>query len=376
MIIKLTEQQLNNILASSKPFVNETLGKTYKGDLYNALGKEWQPNRVHNSFFEKVEQLGFKHILTKSEYDGEYTESVRKYKTTLENYNKTRRQLQSLLNFYGYSIISEEEGVSDENGQEMKWLTFEANYNEDFDYSNNPIFYHAAPTQSVNKILRQGLVPKDRNKLGLSRPNRVYLLRNYDDHYFRELSRKEGQFIGKDWDYTVLKIDLSGMENNVHLYQDPYSENGKAFYTSDNIPSSCITVPMQRKQVILKNREFVMNTLNRLYPFLNVEASTSNPSILSVKGTYENPSTSIVSQFGFQIQVENDDTANDIVCQLIGKKIRQFPSGRTTIKPIGKNEFNGLIVRGKDELTLLFKNFIGSEMKQKRATKQSKKETI
>lgn len=366
MIIKLTEQQLHYILNSPKSFVNETLGKTYRGDLYSALGKEWIPNRTHNSFFEKVEQLGYKHILTASEYDGNYTESVRKYKTTLANYNNTKQQLQSLLNFYGYSIIQQDGGVSSETGEDMKWLTFETNYDEEFDYANDPIFYHAAPTSSVNKILQQGLVPKDRNKLGLSRPNRIYLLRTYDDNYFRNLNRKEGQFSGGDWDYTVLKIDLSGMKGKIHLYQDPYSDDGKAFYTADNIPPSCITVPTQVKQTLLNDRETVAKIIESLYPFLEVIKSDFRPDTITVKGTYENPSTMITTLFDFTVIVNHNDNNNSFECFLKGYKKRIFPSKRVTIKSVSNNQYNYETFYGDKELAKFLKSFIGTEMKQKK----------
>lgn len=335
------------------------------GDLNNALGKEWKPNRKHNSFCTRVEdELGYQHIMTKSEYDGNYTESTKKYKTTVANYEKTKKQLQSMLNFYGYSIIQDCDGIDDYTGEPMKYFTFEVNYNDEIDYSKDPVFYHAAPTQSVNKILKQGLVPKDRKKLDLSRPNRVYLLRTYDDSYFQGLSRKEGQFVGTDWDYTVLKVDLSGMQGKVHLYKDPYSDEGKAFYTSDNIPPSCLSVPTQKKQVLMNNREKVSKLLTSTYSFLKVENSSNFPDILYISGSYDNPSTAIVTQFNFSITVSTADCY-----RLQGKKTRYFPSKRITIKPIGSNEHSWKDIWEETELMKFLKSFIGAEMKQKKAAK-------
>lgn len=235
-MIEITESQIARL-------VMETLNRTYQGRLYMKLGKAWSPKVKENSFFNKVEDLGYKHRLTAAEYDGDFTDAFRTYYTKCENYERTKDELEHLMNLYGYSIINRKTFYSYEDDCEMCLFTFEANYNGEplGDYGND-VYYHACPKRSLSKILRQGLVPKDRGKLNLDRPSRIYLLSWYDETYFRNLNKKDGEFVGKDWDYAVLKVDLTGMKDRIRLYQDPYSMQGMAYYTADIIPPQCLSV--------------------------------------------------------------------------------------------------------------------------------------
>lgn len=187
-----------------------------------------------NTITDKMEELGFCRLPSK-----DYSFITMKFGIDKSKFEKIQKQFNSILNFYNYKCICK---------TYMFWrdviiVTLEAVYGDKIDIDvSDRIFYHATPSKNVEKILRQGLVPKDRGRLGLNRPNRIYLSLYIDKILLRALSNDS------QCNYSVLKIDLRNMPD-ITIYKDPYcEENG--YYCTDNIPPKCISIVPEQKETL------------------------------------------------------------------------------------------------------------------------------
>ena len=187
-----------------------------------------------NTITDKMEELGFYRLPSK-----DYSFITMKFGIDKSKFEKIQKQFNSILNFYNYKCICK---------TYMFWrdviiVTLEAVYGDKIEIDvSDRIFYHATPSKNVEKILRQGLVPKDRGRLGLNRPDRIYLSLHIDKFLLRELGND------RQCNYTVLKIDLRNMPD-ITIYQDPYcGENG--YYCTDNIPPTCISIVPEQKETL------------------------------------------------------------------------------------------------------------------------------
>lgn len=206
-------------------------------------------NKGTKDFFHCIEQLGFNHLMTNREYDGEYEIYFRWYEITIDKYSDdVKGKLQSLLNFFGFKVIKQVKSESRFSNKPTPCyrFCFEAVYGDE--EVKNDIYLHATPTRKVKKILKYGLIPRDGKKLGYDRPDRIYLSKLYDTTLFSML-------FDKDEDYTVLKIDLSKSDNDVRLYRDPLVDDEIAVYTPDTIPPQCISIPRQCHKEDKENRD-------------------------------------------------------------------------------------------------------------------------
>jgi hypothetical protein len=229
MKIVLSEKKLHNLIVNA---INETISTSYSGILGYELNKRRGSNEksmnTDNNFTAKLKELGFQHVMTQEEYDGDFDmnhthERIRKEDFTPD----VQRKLKQLLNFYNYRINKKLEG-----GDSILFY-FETNYGDIYD-GNQTIFYHACPSNVVNKILKQGLVPKDKMKNGDVRGERIYLSTKYDKYLFGMLGNN---------DYTVLTVDISKSNYPIKLYYDGQASN--AVYTFDCISPQCISIGRQ-----------------------------------------------------------------------------------------------------------------------------------
>lgn len=136
----------------------------------------------------------------------------------------------SLINNLGYFIA--------DKGWEtklMKKITIEGKYYEEPVTNIPKIMYHTTATPNVPKIMRQGLSPKTRSKREYH-PERVYLTPQLK---FAEWFKNAFKSFGKHQEFTILKIDTTGLD--LKVYVDPQSI-WEGYYTLDNIPPSHITV--------------------------------------------------------------------------------------------------------------------------------------
>ena len=105
--------------------------------------------------------------------------------------------------------------------------------------------YHAAPSIYVQKILKNGLVPRHRNTLFFY-PSRVYCMRgnNLSSEQIGIIKNVQAQrgtnTLHDDNRYTILIIDVSEIPDNVKFFVDPNAKN--AILTHNNIPPRAISV--------------------------------------------------------------------------------------------------------------------------------------
>ena len=231
--------------------VDETLTKSYTGPLGNEFG-EYQHTK-DNSFWDKIEELGFKHKLTASEYDGKWNWKLRFYTINKQSLTPdVMQKLQRYLNFYNFVIIKKEEY------ENVYKFCFEAKYGTEVTCAD--VYYHATPTEKVNKIMKVGLTPRDEGKRGEFRTPRIYLSPYYNDGLFSSLYAEPGSF-GSDRDYTVLKIDLSNINPKPHVYRDEFASEQNCVYTYDNISPQCLSIPPQKKKL----REEEINRVTNIF---------------------------------------------------------------------------------------------------------------
>ena len=121
--------------------------------------------------------------------------------------------------------------------------------------------YHLTHTNKVNKILKNGLVPKTNNKKFLY-PDRIYCFLHEPDvddclilmkqFYNEELKKaKQKNITVYNGTYTLLKIDTE-LVKNIDFSYDPNAID--CVYTYDNIPPQAITIERVIEQEYIKNK--------------------------------------------------------------------------------------------------------------------------
>jgi hypothetical protein len=97
--------------------------------------------------------------------------------------------------------------------------------------------YHICPTKLVDKILKQGLHPKDYGRIS-NHPERVYLFlkKPFD---WKEVANTFKE--SRDDNYSLLKIDTSKLYNKMKFYFDSLTmTDNPAIYTNETIPPQYI----------------------------------------------------------------------------------------------------------------------------------------
>lgn len=149
-------------------------------------------------------------------------------------------------------------------------LVFEPHFSKDISKEirdKYKILYHATPAIYVNKILKNGLVPKSKNTLFFY-PSRVYCMRgnNLSDERIKLLKNVQTQRGIKTHhdnnEYTILSISVSKIPQNVKFYADPMAPH--AIFTHDNIPPQAISIQGKLKESQLRRiiRESIKKVLN------------------------------------------------------------------------------------------------------------------
>lgn len=210
------------------------------------------------------------------------------YNNTSEKIQQINKVVFNLLGWFGANMIviipPKDHRIENENEAEFVYKTFDEDYNEKFnvtklttlvekypnllveirmepkydylvDYNELPKkLYHVTLKDKVEKILKQGLIPKSDNKL-TSHPERIYFVINklgaenlIIDHNFNK----------KDLVYSLLEIDLDDLKSHqkesdhnkkkivpfkemgVEFYKDPNFYLG--YYTLNSIPPKFINV--------------------------------------------------------------------------------------------------------------------------------------
>jgi hypothetical protein len=99
--------------------------------------------------------------------------------------------------------------------------------------------YHLTPTRNVDKILKNGLIPKSRSKKSYH-PERIYLTKSSEDLTILFKGFYEKTKI-KEW--TILKINTHILEY-LQIYKDPNFKE-KGYYTLNTLPPFCLSIYKQ-----------------------------------------------------------------------------------------------------------------------------------
>ena len=159
------------------------------------------------------------------------------------------KNLFQLINNLGYFIsyyinLDTKEYISDnniliQNIIKLNKILFAFNKKFDIeDESNNKFYYHVTSKTYINKILKNGLIPKSKN-INAFYSDRIYLTNNINTAK-DFIKQKRNLYIHNNTyfidinNWIIIKIDISKM-NKIKIMKDPYY-NINGFYTLDNIP--------------------------------------------------------------------------------------------------------------------------------------------
>ena len=120
-------------------------------------------------------------------------------------------------------------------------LIFRAKFNAEYKPKSVPAFlYHICPTRVVDRILRQGLTPRNNGRIA-SHPERVYLFIERNNDW--EDIASQFRISGNDEPYSYLRVDTREINPQIHFYYDSNVMQGNpAIYTLEPIPPTTIKV--------------------------------------------------------------------------------------------------------------------------------------
>lgn len=127
-----------------------------------------------------------------------------------------------------------------ENTKSIVNLIFEAKYDVQLDELNIPnILYHIAPLKYKPKILKIGLVPKSKEKIGKHK-DRIYLSLNMDGIHQLVNSDK---FYPNETEFVVYSVDMKKylIRQSIKVFEDPMFL-GFAVYIYENIPPQYLII--------------------------------------------------------------------------------------------------------------------------------------
>lgn len=124
--------------------------------------------------------------------------------------------------------------LSNKNVQNIK-ITYEAKYDDGIlknTHSIPNVLYHLTPDDNIDKIKKNGLIPKSKNRKS-NYPGRIYLFESIaESNFLLRLLKLNDKINNKIRTYSLIKLDLSGISSIV-IHTDPNYPIG--FYTYDNI---------------------------------------------------------------------------------------------------------------------------------------------
>lgn len=152
-----------------------------------------------------------------------------------------RRIIERGMDLYGYYLSD----VTDKG--EYIVMQFEPKFqnNANEEVRKNKYLFHVTPSFNVDKIKAKGLCPRSKNQSTYF-PDRVYFLSGMIGDFFvgdmaKALKAQDSRPYN-DGRYTVLRIDVENLPENIDFMKDTATEGGIAFWTYNNIPPQCIEV--------------------------------------------------------------------------------------------------------------------------------------
>jgi len=287
-------------------------------------------NREGLSLMDRMENLGFVRCATNAGFDG----GRLIYRIPLEKWtDKLEKQLQTILNFYGYFLSSKSNGIYLSDKYPCVYVTIETIYGRQEETLDT--YYHAASAKKVPKILRQGLVPKSSDPMRKNAPSRIYLCKELDETLFDAVR-------GGD-DYKIFKINLSAIKNKIKVYTDNLADMNSV-YTYDYIPPQCLSIiekpSDKRKEDISKIAQLINDKICSNINNLKIINTTN------LVGSFENENkgtnVELNIKFGHLVGYYNLSDLNSMDrLGLYGYKLITYPNGRKK-RIILKKNFNNV----------------------------------
>lgn len=209
--------RFNNKYKFCQPSYNQ-----YQNFLYESLSYSYDIHLLKNKLYQKYNSVRYIEIDIDTLYVYAYDDSE---KDTIEK----------LCDFYGYFIAK----CAYENKNNYVYIietTYGLTELTDYIYNEyNGILYHITNTKSVNKILKQGLCTKARNKQA-KHPERIYFTFNNDMGNLSTL----GKELYPDRNYAILKVDLNKNIGHKCKFFIDAAYHTYGVWTCDMISPNCI----------------------------------------------------------------------------------------------------------------------------------------
>lgn len=240
--IKINEEQLKEIIYNdifrvsySNPLSLMMHGKIDEG-YYASYPIEKVKKYITNMFNLSEGQF----IIHKNENDDTYTCTILIYvdNTPISNKISNLDKAMSLCGYY-------REIVDDDalNGKRVKMIQYEPRFQGSANefVKENKFLYHITPSYYEDKILRNGFVPKSKNKI-FNYPDRIYFFtaRNKKDELLGLALYYDEMVVNglNDSKYALFELDGTALSEKVTFYHDPNLTN--AVYTKENVPPNFI----------------------------------------------------------------------------------------------------------------------------------------
>lgn len=155
-------------------------------------------------------------------------------KITLDTNEEFIKTIEKRMNKYGWALYR------DDNINNKTVFSFEKRYPTCGTIGKLLRFtdklYHVAPENVINKIMKQGLIPKASKTLGLTNEPRIYLWVNKpENNDWEKMFKARG-----DIDGVLLSIDLTKLNPEHKLYFDNRMPN--ALFSLEPIPNKAIEI--------------------------------------------------------------------------------------------------------------------------------------
>ena len=239
-----------------KDLLEEGIHQSYDAkDIYKILLKHYNIGNEEN-FLENNNDIGIY-------YDGSYNSDGILYNNEINvlilvipnNFSDTEK-IKSFITTCGWILAQEKEYYKNKN-----YTAYTFHKNKQVKNIELPeVLYHLTPETKLNKILKNGLVPRTSNILS-NRPERIYLytekmwinsLRMFANALWKAQLEKKLNLSGlakqeiaeklnepRNIKYVLLEIDTSKCEN-LKVYGDPDMDG--AVWTYDNVPPQAIKI--------------------------------------------------------------------------------------------------------------------------------------
>lgn len=104
----------------------------------------------------------------------------------------------------------------------------------------NKFIYHCSPASNKEYILKNGILPKDRNFVnGITYKNRIYFFTDGNIQHLRQYAKGTIGPEHKTTDFILVTIDMEKVPQYVQFFYDPLYGK-ESVWTEDEIPSEAI----------------------------------------------------------------------------------------------------------------------------------------